>query len=195
MKKLIKYLPTIKFNKYVYAGIVVFFLLLLLGIKIQKDGGIKLGNNLLLLSDYNMSVDLTGENKATYEAEVKKYDELIAAFALGTGKDAGNRTQTELERFLKKAENLAMLGENNQAIKTLNGAFAYYPESPWLMDMLANIYAKAEAYQRALDLYTKLTEIIPDSKMVYAKPIILMHIGLGNEDTAGKLYIDYIKNG
>jgi hypothetical protein len=23
----------------------------------------------------------------------------------------------------------------------------------------------------------------------------LMHIGLGNEDTAGKLYIDYIKNG
>ena len=193
-KRIAKHLPTIKFNKYVYIGIAVLFVLLLGGLQRQKDGGIKVWDTMLIMGNYDQKVELSTEERSGYEAEVQKYDELIASFILGTGKDMGNRTKTELEWFLAKAENLNFLGQNNQAIKTLIAAYKYFPESTYIMDLLAAIYAEAGAYQRALTLFEKIVQLVPDSKMGYAKPIMEMYVRLGEVDTAGKLYIEYIKN-
>ena len=85
---------------------------------------------MLIMGNYNKNLELSTGDVAKYEAEVQKYDDLINGFMLGTGKDLGSRTSTEMEWFLAKAENLAYLGQNNKAIRILIGAFKYYPDSP-----------------------------------------------------------------
>jgi len=193
MKKRTKYIPTIKFNKYAYIALALFFAFLLLWLQRQKNGGLKLWDTMVMLGNYNQSVDLSAEQISWYENEIQTYDDLISSFMSGTG--AVVRGNTQQERFLKKAQNLNLLGQNNKAIKTLIGAFKYYPESPYIMDLLATIYAKAGAYQRALDLFEKLVILVPESKMGYAKPIMEMYVKLGDADKAGKLYIQYISDG
>lgn len=194
MTKLEKYIPTIKFNKYLYIGIAVFFVLLLVWLQRQKDGGIRMWHTMLIMGNYDQEVAIPAAERSGYEAEVQKYDTLLNDFMLGTGTDILNRTNEQQGRFIKKAENLNLLGQNNLAIKTLIGASKYYPESPYIMDLLAAIYASAGSYQRALTLFERIVELVPDSKMGYAKPIMEMYARLGQGDKAGKLYIEYIKN-
>jgi len=62
------------------------------------------------------------------------------------------------------------------------------------LGMLAAVYADAKAYQYGLKTYNKLIELDPAKKMEYSRQIIAMYVRLGEVDTAGKLYIEYIKN-
>jgi len=146
------------------------------------------------MGNYDQKRNISADQESGYKAEVQKYSDLIDNFMLGTGKTIINRTNEQQQWFLKKAENLNLLGQNNQAIKTLVSASKYFPESAYIMDLSAAIYAEAGAYQRALTLFEKIVEMVPDSKMGYAKPIMEMYARLGQTDKAGKLYIQYIKD-
>ena len=87
------------------------------------------------------------------------------------------------------------MGENNKAIRTLYHAFAYFPDSPWILDMLGGIYTQVGAYKYALQDYNKIIEMQPDLAMNYAKQIITIYVGMKDAETAGQKYIEYIKNG
>lgn len=158
---------------------------------------------MLLMGNFNQSVELSAEDRLKYEAEVQKYDDLISNFVPGTGEeiDLGNgmigmvdNSNPKQEWFLQKAANLSLLGENNKAIRTINIALKYYPDSVQALGMLAAVYGDAKAYRYGLKTYEKLLELDPANKMNYSRQIIAMYIGLGEADTAGKLYIEYIKN-
>lgn len=194
MQKRIDKLPTIKFNKYVYLGIIIFFVLLLGRVKWQQNAGLKIWNSLLFMWNYDKQVELSTGDRAKYEAEVQKYDNLIGDFTLNTGKDAKNRTNAQQEWFLNKAENLYKLGDSNKAVKTLYKALEYFPDSPWALEMLANVYAQAGEYQYALNMYQKIIKADPENQSLYAPKIIEMYVWLKDADKAGKLYIEYIKN-
>ena len=159
---------------------------------------------MLLMGNFNQEVELSVEQRLGYEAEVQKYDDLIKNFVPGTGEeiDLGNgmigmvdNSNPKQEWFLRKAQNLSALGENNKAIRSINTALGYYPDSVQALEMLAAVYADAKAYQYGLKTYNKLIELDPAKKMEYSRQIIAMYAGLGEADKAGKLYIEYIKNG
>ena len=199
-----KRLPTVRFNKYVYLVIIILFVFLIGRLKWQKDGGLKIGDTMLLMGNFNQEVELSVEQRLGYEAEVQKYDDLIKNFVPGTGEeiDLGNgmigmvdNSNPKQEWFLRKAQNLSALGENNKAIRSINTALGYYPDSVQALGMLAAVYADAKAYQYGLKTYNKLIELDPAKKMEYSRQIIAMYAGLGEADKAGKLYIEYIKNG
>jgi len=156
---------------------------------------------MLVMNNYDQEIELSVEDRLAYEAEVQKYDDLINNFVPGTGEeiDLGNgmkgivdNSNPNQDRFIKKAQNLAALGRNNKAIKTLIDASSYHEDSLTIMDTLAGIYDQANAYQLALNIYNDILSNNPDKYMDYIKSVIHMYINLEDDDKAGKLYIEYI---
>lgn len=201
-KRILKHLPNIKFNKYVYIVLIVLFIVLIGRLKRQKDGGLKLGGEMLLTPNYDQKVELSVEERLSYEAEVQKYDDLINNFVPGTGKeiDLGNgikgitdESQPSQSWFLEKAKNLALLGKYTDAIKTVHKAMSYDPTSLPPLEALARLYRDASAYQKALDTFQEVITIDPQQQMIYMNDIIQMYIYLGDAETAGDQYVEFIK--
>lgn len=195
MKKLVKHLY-IRWT-------VILFLGLVFRVKWNKDGMLKVGNTIIVMKNYDQEKELTVENRLGFEAEVKKYTDLIKNFKPGTGEkeiDLGNGIKgiaeigrtPDRDRFLQKAENQKSLGRYNDAIKTLNSVFARYKQDVQTREGLARTYEEVGEYELAIEYYQKILVAKPDLTPQTTLKLITLYIALKDGESAGKLYVQYL---
>ncbi len=200
LKKLTSYLPA-HVNKYVYIGMFVVFILLLVWMKWNQNWGLKVWDKILFGWNYDVEVELSVEDRLSFESEVQKYTDLIENFVPWTGEEIDlwngmiwtvDNSKPKADRFISKAKNQAKLWQHNDAMKTLREAKSHYEVSLSITEAFATTYDQAGAYKLAANTYQELVEI--DSGK-YIKNLIKAYINLGDDDKAWKLYIDYITEG
>lgn len=203
MKKLVKYIPNIKI-KYVLRVIIVIFIVLIFSLKRQKEWMFTIGNNIIFMDNIDKQVELSTEDILKYEAEIQKIDDQFKNFVpwtwyeidLGNGmKGMVDDSSPSQSWFIDKAKAYVSMWENNKAIKTLYKAFKYYPNSSTIIEEIVNIYIWAEKYEYAITKIKDLIETNPDSKKDYTKSLIQLYINKKEAETAGQIYIDYVKMG
>ncbi|PIQ78586.1 hypothetical protein COU76_05140 [Candidatus Peregrinibacteria bacterium CG10_big_fil_rev_8_21_14_0_10_49_10] len=154
-----------------YAAIIVLFVVLSgIGIGLWKQQ-----------AKYTVDVDITPEQRQTFEQRVEEWDEKIDSTPAGE--------QPNPDYFIEKARYQEYLGQYGAAIKTLQSLFDYYENSSAAWNNLAKLYEKVGRPRKAIENYQKLIDVF--ELYQFRLDIAWNYYRLGNIEKAREVYQQY----
>lgn len=130
-----------------------------------------------------VDVDLSDEQRAEYEQQLKENDELIKNYKPESEESS---PYAPFDAYIDKAKAQTYLGYLGDAVKTYKEALKFYPQSRAIENNLGRIYEQVGEYELAIQQYQYMVDHFNDSGYLY--DITWVYIKIKDRKNAEKYF-------